>query len=100
MSKRYEITAIAYNKRGRVLSVGKNSYEKTHPLQAKLAKKSGRPAAIYLHAETVACLKAKEPIHELRIYRYDNEGRPVNSKPCPSCQELIRLFGIRVIRHT
>lgn len=100
MSKKYEVTAMAYNKRGKLLAVGRNSYCKTHPLQARLGMASGRPAAIYLHAETVACLKAREPIHELRIYRYDNDGNPANSKPCPACQLLIQEFNIKKVFHT
>lgn len=100
MSKKYEITAFAYNKRGKLLAVGRNSYCKTHPLQARLGKESGRPAAIYIHAETAAVLKSKEPVHELRIFRYDNEGNPVNSKPCPACQLLIKEFKIKKVYHT
>jgi hypothetical protein len=33
MTKRQAITAIITDKKGRVLSIGQNSYSKTHPLQ-------------------------------------------------------------------
>lgn len=100
MTTKYAITAMTYNKRGKLLSVGHNSYEKTHPLQAKLGKKSGRPAAIYLHAEVAALLRSREKVHKIVVFRYDKKGRPVNSKPCPSCQLAIKMFGVKVVQHT
>jgi hypothetical protein len=45
----YEITAMAYNKKGRLIAVGKNSYFKTHPLQAKYSAKAGNDKAVYDH---------------------------------------------------
>ena len=100
MSKKYEITAIAYNKRGRVIAVGHNSYEKTHPAQAKFGRKSGKPNAIFLHAELACLLRAKEKVHRLEVFRYDNDGKPANSKPCPSCQLAIKAYGVKEVRHT
>ena len=100
MSKKYEVTAMAYNKRGKLLAVGTNSYTKTHPAQAKFGKRSGKPNAIYLHAELACLLRAKERVHRLEVFRYDNEGRPANSKPCPSCQLAIKEYGVKEVRHT
>ena len=100
MSKKYEITAIAYNKRGRVIAVGHNSYEKTHPAQAKFGRKSGKPNAIFLHAELACLLRAKEKVHRLEVFRYDNDGKPANSKPCPSCQLAIKEYGVTHVKHT
>lgn len=37
----YEIVATVYDKKGRVLAKEKNSYSKSHPLQAKYAAKVG-----------------------------------------------------------
>lgn len=100
MARKYEITAIAYNKRGRVVAIGHNSYSKTHPAQAKFGKQSGKPNAIFLHAELAALLRAKEQVHRLEVFRYDNEGKPVNSKPCPSCQLAIKEYGVKKVIHT
>lgn len=100
MARKYQITAMAYNKRGKLLAIGHNSYVKTHPLQAKLGKKTGRPAAIYLHAEVSALLRSREQVHKIVVFRYDKKGRPVNSKPCPSCQLAIEMFGVKVVQHT
>ena len=100
MSRKYEITALAYDKRGKLLSVGQNSYTKTHPLQAKLGRKSGKPNAIYLHAELAALLKSKEQVHKLVVVRYDKDGKPALAKPCPSCQLAIKQFQVKQVEYT
>lgn len=100
MSRRYDITALAYSKRGKLLAVGRNSYVKTHPLQAKFARKAGRKDAIYLHAELSALLKAKEPVHKLVVLRYTKAGKPALAKPCESCQLAIKAFGVKHVEHT
>lgn len=94
------LTAMAYSKRGKLLSIGHNSYVKTHPLQAQLGAKTGKPNAIYLHAEVAALLKAKEPVHKLVITRFGKDGRPLLAKPCPACREAIKLFNVKVVQHT
>lgn len=100
MARRYEIKAMAYDKRGKLLAVGLNSYTKTHTLQAELGRKSGRPQAIYLHAELAALLKARKPVHKLVVFRYDRDGKPANSKPCPACQLAIKKFNVKEVVHT
>jgi deoxycytidylate deaminase len=100
VSRRYEVVAYAYNKKGRLLSVGKNSYTKTHPLQAKFAKIAGKEAAIYLHAELDALIKATEQVHTLIVERSDKDGKPANSRPCPSCQEAIKHFKVQEVFYT
>lgn len=99
-NRRFEITALAYDKRGKLLSVGRNSYVKTHPMQARFAKLSGRAAAIYLHAEVNALIKARQRVHKLVILRYNKRGKPVIAKPCPACQLAIESFGVRIVEHT
>jgi tRNA(Arg) A34 adenosine deaminase TadA len=100
--KRFNITAIIYDKRGRVLSIGKNSYTKTHPVQAAYSEKAGLPHKIYLHAEIHAIVKCKnlEKAHRIVVFRYDNEGNPRSAKPCPICESAIKETSIKVIEHT
>lgn len=100
MSRKYDITAFAYDKRGKLLSVGRNSYVKTHPLQAKFAKESGNTHAVYLHAELSALLKARQQVHKLVVFRYDSKGKPANSKPCAACQLALKFFKVKHIEHT
>lgn len=102
MSDRYNITAIVYDKRGRIVSMGKNSYVKTHPLQARLAKQAGLDEKIFLHAEVDALVKLKDwdRAHRMVVTRIGRSGKPLNAKPCPVCQKAIKLAGINYVEHT
>lgn len=100
--KRFSITATIYDKRGRILSVGNNSYNKSHPFQAEYAKKVGLPDKIFLHAEIHAIVKCKkiERAHRIVIERYDSQGNPKIAKPCPVCMSAIEESGIKNIEYT
>jgi tRNA(Arg) A34 adenosine deaminase TadA len=103
MSKqRVNITAIIYDKRGRVLSIGKNSYVKTHTKQAYYAEKAGLPDKIFLHAEIHAIVKCRDikKAHKISVMRFDKKGNPLNSKPCPVCESAIKESGIKIVEHT
>ena len=102
MAKKYFIYAECFDKQGRLLSFGKNDYQKTHPMMAHLAKVTGQNhQRVYLHAEVSAILRAKDkPIHKLIVKRFTKDGTPALAKPCPMCQELIRIYNIPVVEHT
>lgn len=102
MSRKQTLTAIIYDKKGRVISIGKNSYTKTHTYQAKMAAKVGKPDAIFLHAEIHAILRCKnlEDAHRIFISRYDAQGIPKLAKPCSICEEAIIQSGIRHVEYT
>jgi len=100
--KRFDMIAIIYDKRGRVISVGKNSYFKTHPLQHKHSNIVGLPDKQFLHAEIHAislCRNIKKA-HKIVVMRFDTQGNPKNAKPCPVCQNAIESVGIKIIEHT
>lgn len=96
------MTAIIYDKRGKVLSIGKNSYVKTHPYQARLAAKLNEEYKIFLHAEIDAIIKcsAIDRAHKIKIFRVDARGKYVLAKPCKICAEAISKTTIKVIEHT
>lgn len=102
MTQKQNITAFIYDKRGRVLSVGQNSYVKTHPLQAKHALKVGEEYKVYLHAEISAITKCKDlsKAHKLLIVRYDRNGNPALAKPCNVCQSAINATNIKIVEYT
>ena len=99
---RQNITAIIYDKRGRVLSIGKNQYLKTHPLQAKHAHAVGQHERIFLHAEihAIALCKKLFKAHKILVSRWDKKGKPMLAKPCPICQNAIKASGIKIVEHT
>lgn len=102
MCQKQDITAIIYDRKGRVLSVGKNSYVKTHTLQAKHAKKVGLPDKQYLHAEIHAISKCRDlnKAHKIAVYRYGKSGQPLLAKPCLICQSAIESVGIEFVEWT
>ena len=101
-TKRYNITAIIYDRRGNILSIGKNSYIKTHPLQARYAKQVGEPCKVFLHAEVDAIVKCKnlDKAHKIVITRFLENGTPASARPCKVCAQAIRKTPIQYIEHT
>lgn len=99
---KYHITAIISDKRGRVLSVGQNSYIKTHPIQAKHAIKVGRNDCVFLHAEISAIIKCKNinDAHKIFVSRFGDDGKTKLAKPCEICMSAISATNIKVIEHT
>jgi len=102
MSKKYQVTAIIYDRRGNVLSIGTNSYIKTHPLQAKYAAQVHEPMKVFLHAEIHAITRCRdlETAHKIVIFRYREDGTPAMAKPCRVCQAALAKTKIKVIEHT
>lgn len=101
MNVKQDITAIIYDKRGRILAVGKNSYVKTHPLQAKYAKPHNAHK-VFLHAEVAAIVKCRDlsKAHRISIFRVNKQGNYMKAAPCPVCQDAIAASGIKFIEHT
>ena len=99
---RFSLKAIIYDKRGRVLSIGENSYVKTHPFQVHHANKVGLPHKIYLHAEIHAIVRCRNlsKAHKIVVMRFDKDGNPANAKPCPVCMNAIKESGIENIEWT
>lgn len=95
-------TAIIYDKRGRILSIGKNSYVKTHTIQAKYAKRVGLDEKIYIHAEIDAIVKCKniDKAHKILVMRTLKSGRYGLAKPCPICADAINDTPIKEIEWT
>jgi len=104
MSERtkFTLTALIKDKKGRILSIGKNRYLKTHPYQALCAAKVGLPEKIYLHAEIDAIIRCKDlsKAYSIHIFRYGSEGQPLLAKPCKVCQSAIESSGIKKVYHT
>ena len=102
MSKKYAVTAIIYDRKGNVLSMGNNSYIKTHPMQAKYANQVNEPHKVFLHAEIHAIIKCKDidRASKIVIFRYKEDGSPAYAKPCSICQAAINQTKINFIEHT
>lgn len=102
MTSPQNLTAIIYDKRGQVLSIGKNSYTKTHTYMAKMAAKEGLYEKVYMHAEIAAILKCQNlsKAHRILVTRVRKDGSYGLAKPCPICQRAIEEAGIKIVEHT
>lgn len=102
MTTKQQITAVITDRRGRVLSIGQNSYVKTHPYQAELARRVGEPHKVFLHAEVHAITRLRDitKAHKISIYRYDSKGQPILARPCSICATAIQAAGIGIVEHT
>lgn len=98
------INATVYDKRGRVLSRGTNSYTRTHPLQQKAARAAGEHKRDFgfMHAETAALVRANpQKAFRISITRFTRDGKPAPAKPCACCQWILTtLFSHLIVEHT
>ena len=99
---KYNITAIVKDKRERILSIGKNSYVKTHPLMLKAKTATGGKNSVFLHAEVAALLKIKDwdKAHSIEVFRFTKDGKPAMAKPCICCQWIINQTNVKKITYT
>ena len=101
MARHVKVVATLYDKRGKVISIGINSYKKTHPKQFRLAFSVGLKEKIYLHAEVDAIVKNKKrKAYRIVIKRFDFRGKETMAKPCPICQRAIEEAGIKIVEYT
>ena len=100
--KRFELQATCYDKKGRVLSIGENSYRKSHPLMKFFSEKAGDSEhKVAIHAELQAVLRAGDAqVDSILVERYDAQGHPRLAKPCKTCQQMLKAFGVQEIRYT
>jgi hypothetical protein len=98
----FKLKATLYDKRGRILAIGTNSYTKTHPLQSMYADAVGKPDAVFLHAEIDALRRCKDwdKIYRIVVERYDKQGNPRLARPCQVCQHAIDSVGIPNVEFT
>lgn len=94
MAKDHQLTAIIYDKRKRILSIGQNSYVKTNTKMFLFGRKFGITKRIFLHAEAAAILKLpytdREKARSIFISRHSKfDGRPLLAKPCEICEDMI-----------
>jgi deoxycytidylate deaminase len=101
-NRRFQIVATAFDRRGRVIGAGTNDYRKSHPLMQLYAKRAGESEMkIYQHAELAAILSAgRKEIYKILVQRFDAKGDMALAMPCPTCQEMIKDFGIKVVQYT
>ena len=103
--KRVNVGAVLIYKH-RIASSSCNS-QRTHPLQHKLNKErfeEETPAKLHAEVSCLLPLLGNKDIKwrdcELYVYREYKKGGLAMSRPCQSCQKLIKDLGIRIVHYT
>lgn len=102
MPKKYNISCIAFDRKGNPIGTGVNSYTKTHPLSKHFSLAAGEsPEKNKIHAELAAVLDAgSRKVYSVFVSRFDADGTPALAKPCTSCQLMLKAFGVVLARYT
>lgn len=102
MSQKQSIFSVVYNRSGKVLSTGENSYKKTNPNQARIAALVGLPDKQYLHSEVASLLNLHHSHKPYSIFvsRKMRNGEWGMARPCNVCMQAIRTSGIKRIYFT
>ena len=101
--KKHKFCSIITDKRNRILSIGFNSFQKTHPIQQKFAKKCGCEEKMYLHSEVAAIIALDYNAKPYNIYiaRTNKSGnKGLLAKPCEICKKIIAKTSIKNIYYT
>jgi tRNA(Arg) A34 adenosine deaminase TadA len=96
----YMLRAFVLDSHNRIISKGKNNYNKTHPMQSRLANKTDRPNRQYLHAEIAALVKARKEPFGILIIRITKTGLIKMARPCNICILAIREAGIKNVYYS
>jgi deoxycytidylate deaminase len=101
MKTRYVITASCFDKKGRLISTGQNSYSRSHPLMKHFSTIAGQPYREKIHAELAALIRSKgKEVHTVLVQRFDANGNPKLAMPCKVCMLAIKAFGVKRIIYT
>lgn len=100
--QQYKVAAVITDRQGNILSVGTNSYKKTHTLQAHYATLVGEPKRMFRHAEIHAISRLPRGSKPWAIYvsRMNRNGEFSIAKPCPICAFAIKNTGIKNVHFT
>ena len=90
----YNLVAGCYDKKMNLISMGFNSYRKTHPKQFHYSSKIGKVNGCFIHAEIFGYCQCKNnDVDTIVVAHYTNNVK--NAKPCPSCMLAIKDAGIK-----
>lgn len=103
LNHRFRTVAIVTDKYNRVVTIGVNSFQKTHPKQFYYASKLNQQDRIYLHAEIHAItrnVKRSLNFHSIYIVRIGQKGEIKLAAPCDLCRKAIEDVRIKEIYFT
>ncbi len=100
--QRFTLVATCFDKKGNVIGTGVNEYHRSHPLMKYFAEKAGESEhKVWKHAELSAVLASgKKEIDSILVQRFHKNGLMANAKPCKTCQEMLKAFGVKLVKYT
>lgn len=96
-NKKYWVIAASLDHHNNIISIGENSYQKTHPLQSRLSIKVGNRNREYLHAEIASLVKNRIKPESIIVVRMTCSGLVRMARPCNICNLALREAGIKYI---
>jgi tRNA(Arg) A34 adenosine deaminase TadA len=99
-SQRYYVGCATLDRHDNIIAVARNSYCKTHPTQARLATKTGRPSREYLHAEIGALVKSYTKAESIVVVRITKRGLTRCARPCDICMLALKEAGVKSIYYS
>ena len=87
-------------KKNKVIATAVNLEKKSHPLQAKFAKRVGLWQKIYLHSEIHALIKAREDADTIVVARVNPQDKLRMAAPCPCCSLALEEAGVKNIYYS
>lgn len=103
LSGEQRVVAFVLDSKGRILTTGWNSYEKTHPVQKKAAFALSKTYKVFMHAEVHALTRlsykqlGKQKM--IVVIRLGSNNQLLPSCPCIICSDVIREYGVETIIH-
>jgi deoxycytidylate deaminase len=92
----YHLTAIIRDKKGNILSIGRNKFGKTHPMmyaaQKRIGVKEVNKAFIHAEIDAIVRLPDLKKAYSIEVYRPLKSGGYGISKPCEICSRAIKEF--------
>jgi deoxycytidylate deaminase len=96
-NKKYWVIAASLDHHNNIISIGENSYQKTHPMQSRLSIKAGNRNREYLHAEIASLVKNRILAESIMVVRMTCSGLIRMARPCNICNLALREAGIKYI---
>ncbi len=96
----YYVLCASLDNHNNIISLGKNSYQKTHPLQKRLAKKCGNGNRSYLHAEIASLVKNRQKPFSIIVIRMTIKGIVRMARPCNICTLALREAQVRYMYYS
>ena len=96
-SKKYWVLAASLDHHNNIISIGENSYQKTHPMQSRLSLKAGNRNREYLHAEIASLVKNRSYVESIMVVRMTCGSLVRMARPCNICNLALREAQIKYI---